>query len=89
MGVHLKSGFLSDQYKNTSETNTIATAVGQQDLRSFRQRSVRLRLELIRLRLIWQFAYILKHVFQQLIHLLYVRLRSDASQSNQFPERDS
>ena len=89
MGVHLKSGFLLDQYKDTSETNTIATAVGQQDLRSFRLRSVRLRPESIRLRLICQFAYILKHVLQQLIHLLYVRLRSDASQSNQFPERDS
>ena len=51
--------------------------------------AVRLRLESIRLRLICQFAYILKHVLQQLIDLLYVRLRSDASQSNQFPERDS
>ena len=56
---------------------------------SFRLRSVRLRLESIRLRLICQFAYVLKHVLQQLIHLLYVRSRSDPSQSIQFLERDS
>ena len=58
------------------------------ELRSFRLRSVRLRLESIRLRLICQFAYVLKHVLQQLIHLLYVRSRSDPSQSIQFLERD-
>ena len=52
-------------------------------------RSVRLRLESIRLRLICQFAYALKHVLQQLIHLLYVRSRSDPSRSIQFLERDS
>ena len=51
---------------------------------SFRLRSVRLRLESIRLRLICQFAYVLKHVLQQLIHLLYVRSRSDPSRSIQF-----
>ena len=56
---------------------------------SFRLRSVRLRLESIRLRLICQFAYVLKHVLQQLIHLLYVRSRSDPSRSIQFLERDS
>ena len=43
--------------------------------------SVRLRLKSIRLRLLCQFAYVFKHVLQQLIHLLYVRSRSDASQS--------
>ena len=59
------------------------------ELRSFRLRSVRLRLESIRLRLICQFAYVLKHVLQQLIHLLYVRSRSDPSRSIQFLERDS
>ena len=58
-------------------------------LRSFRLRSVRLRLESIRLRLICQFAYVLKHVLPQFIHLLYVRSRSDPSQSIQFLERDS
>ena len=54
------------------------------ELRSFRLRSVRLRL-------ICQFAYMLKHVhvLQQLIHLLYMRSRSDPSQSIQFLERDS
>ena len=52
------------------------------ELQSFRLRSVRLRL-------ICQFAYMLKHVLQQLIHLLYVRSRSDPSQSIQFLERDS
>ena len=52
------------------------------ELRSFRLRSVRLRL-------ICQFAYVLKHVLQQLIHLLYMRSRSDPSQSIQFLERDS
>ena len=56
---------------------------------SFRLRSVRLRLESIRLRLICQFAYVLKHVLPQFIHLLYVRSRSDPSQSIQFLERDS
>ena len=53
-------------------------------LRSFRLRSVRQRLESIRLRLLSQFANVLKHVLQQLIHLLQVRSRSDASQSIQF-----
>ena len=56
---------------------------------SFRLRSVRLRLESIRLRLICQFAYVLKHVLPQFIHLLYVRSRSGPSQSIQFLERDS
>ena len=56
---------------------------------SFCLRSVRLRLESIRLRLICQFAYVLKHVLPQFIHLLYVRSRSDPSQSIQFLERDS
>ena len=56
---------------------------------SFRPRSVRLRLESIRLSLICQFAYVLKHVLPQFIHLLYVRSRSDPSQSIQFLERDS
>ena len=55
---------------------------------SFRLRSVRLRLESIRLRLICQFAYVLKHVLHHLIHLLYVRSRSDPSRSIQFLERD-
>ena len=55
----------------------------------FRLRSVRLRFESIRLRLICQFAYVLKHVLPQFIHLLYVRSRSDPSQSIQFLERDS
>ena len=41
------------------------------------------------LRLICQFAYVLKHVLPQFIHLLYVRSRSDPSQSIQFLERDS
>ena len=59
------------------------------ELRSFRLRSVRLRLESIRLCLICQFAYVLKHVLPQFIHLLYVRSRSDPSQSIQFLERDS
>ena len=53
-------------------------------LRSFRLRSVRQRLESIRFRLLSQFANVLKHVLQQLIHLLQVRSRSDASQSIQF-----
>ena len=44
---------------------------------------------LIRLRLICQFAYVLKYVLQQLIHLLYLRSRSDPSRSIQFLERDS
>ena len=55
----------------------------------FRLRSVCLRLELIRLRLICQFTYVLKYVLQQLIHLLYLRSRSHPSRSIQFLERDS
>ena len=47
------------------------------------------RLRSVRLRLICQFAYVLKHVLQELIHLLYVRSRSDTSRLIQFLERDS
>ena len=55
---------------------------------SFHLWSVCLRLEAIRLHLICQFTYVLKHVSQQLIHLLYARSRLDASQSIQFLKRD-
>ena len=68
---------------------TLLSNYGRFAYGSFRLRSVRLRLESIRLRLICQFAYVLKHVLQQLIHLLYVRSRSDPSQSIQFLKRDS
>ena len=71
-------------FKDYTDTNYGHFAYG-----SFRLRSVRLRLESIRLRLICQFAYVLKHVLPQFIHLLYVRSRSDPSQSIQFLERDS
>lgn len=41
----MKSGFLSDQYKYTSETNTIATALGQQE--SLLESRIDLKIELL------------------------------------------
>ena len=90
----LSSIALTDIEQDRIEWESLATAFaevnyGRFAYGSFRLRSVRLRLESIRLRLICQFAYVLKHVLQQLIHLLYVRSRSDPSRSIQFLERDS
>ena len=75
-------GHIGNQYNRNSRRTTRFTVVSSTGRFAY-------ELESIRLRLICQFAYILKHVLRQLIHLLYVRFWSDASQSNQFPERDS
>ena len=72
-----------------SRADVSITIYGRFAYGSFRLQSVRLQLESTRLRFMCQFAYVLKHVLQQLIHLLYVRSRSDPSQSIQFLERDS